>query len=110
MDTLVAKYMAKQEPRQREVLTKIRELIVKLIPKAEEKMSYGAPGFKLDGKTVLYAGFKNHIGLYPEPAAMEKFKEMLEGYETAKGTIKFKIDEPIPYNLIREIIIDKYGL
>jgi uncharacterized protein YdhG (YjbR/CyaY superfamily) len=110
MDKKVSEYIDKQPSPQKEILIKIRELIRKLIPNAEEKMSYGAPAFKLNGKQILYAAFKNHVGIYPEPEIIEKFKEELKDYETAKGTIKFSLDKPIPYDLIKKIIIEKFGL
>lgn len=108
MDKKVNEYIAKQPSPQKEILLKIRELIRKLIPMAEEKMSYGAPAFRMNDKQILYAAFKNHVGIYPEPEIIEKFKEELKDYETAKGTIKFSLDKPIPYDLIEKIIIDKY--
>jgi len=110
MDEKVSEYINRQPSPQREILIKIRELIVKLIPKAEEKMSYGVPAFRLDGKQILYAAFKNHVGIYPEPEIIKKFKKELENYETSKGTIKFSLDKPIPYGLIEKIVIDKYKL
>ncbi len=110
MDQKVSEYIDKQPSPQKEILIKIRDLFKKLIPKAEEKMSYGAPAFKLDDKQILYAAFKEHIGIYPEPEIIEKFKEELKDYETAKGTIKFDLDRPIPYGLIKRIIEYKYQL
>jgi len=106
----VSEYIAKQKSPQKEILIKIRGFISKLIPEAEEKMSYGVPAFKLDGKQVMYAAFKNHVGIYPEPEIIEKYKNELEEYETAKGTIKFYLKEPIPYDLIKKIISYKYRL
>lgn len=110
MDTTITSYIAKQEVKQREVLEKIRKLIKSLLPNAEEKMSYGVPSFRWQKKSILYAAFKNHIGLYPEPEIIEHFKNELENYETAKGTIKFSLDKAIPYDLIRSIVEYKYNL
>lgn len=108
MNKKVSEYITKQPSPQKEILVRIRELIRKLIPTAEEKMSYGVPSFRLNGKQVLYAAFKGHVGIYPEPEIIEKFKEELKDYETAKGTIKFGLDKPIPYDLIKKIVIEKY--
>ena len=108
MDKKVSEYIAKQPSPQKEILVRIRELIRKLIPTAEEKMSYGAPSFRLNGKQVLYAGFKGHVGIYPEPEIIEKFKEELKDYETTKGTVKFGLDKPIPYDIIKIIVEYKY--
>ena len=110
MDKKVSEYIDKQPSPQKEILIKVRELIKKLLPDAEEKMSYGAPAFRLDGKQILYAAFKNHVGIYPEPETIEYFKKDLENYETAKGTVKFYLDKPMPYNLIEKIIVFKYKL
>ncbi|MCD8507427.1 DUF1801 domain-containing protein [Candidatus Woesebacteria bacterium] len=108
MSSPISTYIAKQDQPQQEVLQKIRELIQGLLPEAEERMSYGVPSFRLDGKSILYAAFKNHIGLYPEPEVIELFQEELANYETAKGTIKFPLDKPIPYDLITRIVKQKY--
>lgn len=110
MNNKVLEYIEKQTSPQKEILIKVRELIRKLIPKAEEKMSYGAPAFKLGGKEILYAAFKSHVGIYPEPEIIKKLKNELKDYKTAKGTIKFNLDKPIPYALIEKIIIYKYDL
>jgi len=110
MNKKVNEYIDKQPRQQKEELIKIRELIKKLIPNAEEKMSYGVPAFRLGNKQILYAAFKNHLGIYPEPEIIKKFEKELQNYETAKGTIKFGLDKPIPYDLIKKIVIEKYKL
>lgn len=105
----VTKYIEKQAPLQKELLTKLRKLIHQLAPEALEAMSYGVPAFKLDNKNlIVYAGFKEHIGIYPEPSCIKAFEKELKGYETSKGTIKFKISSPLPIELIKRII--KYRL
>ncbi|MCD8485028.1 DUF1801 domain-containing protein [Candidatus Woesebacteria bacterium] len=58
MSSPISTYIAKQDQPQQEVLQKIRELIQGLLPEAEERMSYGVPSFRLDGKSILYAAFK----------------------------------------------------
>jgi uncharacterized protein YdhG (YjbR/CyaY superfamily) len=85
-------------------LKKIRALVRKAAPRAEETINYGIPTFKLDGNLVHFAGFKSHIGFYPTPSGIEKFKKELSAYETAKGSVKFPLDEPIPYALIEKIV------
>jgi uncharacterized protein YdhG (YjbR/CyaY superfamily) len=87
-----------------ERLQRIRRLIHETAPEAREAMSYGVPAFKLKGNLVAFAAFKRHIGLYPEPSAIEAFKEELSDYDTARGTIRFPLDKPIPYDLIEEIV------
>lgn len=86
-----------------EILEKIRETIRAAAPDAEEAISYQIPTFKLHGNLVHFAAFKRHIGLYPTPGAIEQFKDELARYAVAKGTVRFPLDEPIPYALIGEI-------
>lgn len=56
------------------------------------------------GNLVHFAAFKNHIGFYPTPSAIEAFEKELSMYEVAKGSVKFPIDRPIPFDLVREIV------
>lgn len=53
---------------------------------------------------VHFAGFKNHIGFYPQPEGIEAFKEKLTGYKTSKGTVQFPHNKPLPTDLIREMV------
>ena len=71
---------------------------------AEEAMTYGIPTFKLNGNLVHFAAFKKHIGFYPTPTAIEKFSKELSEYNISKGTVRFPLDKPIPYSLIKEIV------
>ena len=86
------------------VLQKIRATIHKAAPKATETINYGIPTFQLNGNLVHFAAFKSHIGFYPTPSGIEKFKKELSVYEGAKGSVKFPLDKPIPYKLISEIV------
>jgi len=86
------------------ILNKIRSTIKKAAPKAEEAISYQIPTFRLNGNLIHFAAYKNHIGLYPAPRAVEKFKKELERYGAGKGTLRFPLDEPIPYDLITKIV------
>ena len=87
------------------ILEKIRKTIRKAAPNAQETINYGIPTFTLEGNLVHFAGFKNHIGFYPTPSGIEKFKKELSVYEGAKGSVKFPLDEPIPYELISKIVL-----
>jgi uncharacterized protein YdhG (YjbR/CyaY superfamily) len=85
-------------------LQEIREVIKKSAPEAIETINYQMPTFKLNGNLVHFAAYKNHIGFYPGPRAIEVFKEKLSKYKTTKGTIQFRLDEPIPFEIIDEIV------
>lgn len=86
-----------------EILEKIRLTIKNAAPDAEETINYGIPTFKLKGNLVHFAGYKKHIGFYPTPSGIEKFKDELSAYVGAKGSVRFPLNQPIPYDLIGEI-------
>lgn len=86
------------------ILNKVRETIKKAAPKATEAISYGIPTFKLNGNLVHFGGYKEHIGFYPAPQGINQFKNELAKYQSGKGTIKFPISDPIPYNLITKVV------
>lgn len=87
------------------ILKKIRTTIRKAAPKAEEKISYGIPTFTLNDRYLIYfAGFKNHVSVYPAPRGSAEFKKELAGYKGGKGTVQFPLDKPIPYELITRIV------
>jgi uncharacterized protein YdhG (YjbR/CyaY superfamily) len=101
----VDEYISKQPPLQKEILNKIRELVRKIAPSADQTLGYGVPSFKFDnGQKFYYAAFKEHVSIFPEPAVIKMFEKELRGYETSKGTIKFFLDKPIPYDLIRKMV------
>ena len=85
-------------------LEKLRATILEAAPEAEEKISYQMPTFAQEGVLVHFAAYKNHIGFYPTPSGIEKFKEELSEYKGAKGSVQFPLNEPIPYDLVREIV------
>jgi len=88
-----------------EILEKVRQIIRKEAPEAVEAISYGMPTFKLNGKNLVhFAGWKEHIGFYPTPSGIEKFKKELSHYQGAKGSIQFPLNQPIPYDLIAQIV------
>ncbi len=86
------------------ILQKIRLLIRQNAPGAQEAMKYGIPTFILNGNLVHFAAFAHHIGFYPTPPALVKFKKELSGYKSAKGSVQFPLDQPIPYDLIVRIV------
>ena len=100
----VDEYIKASEKKVQPVLKKVRQTILKVASKAEEKISYGMPGYKLNGKPLAYfAGCKNHLGFYPVPSGISKFKKELSKYKQGKGSVQFSYDK-IPYNLIIKII------
>ena len=98
-------YIADFPPEIQEILQRVRETIRKAAPDAEETISYNIPTFNLKGHYLIYfAGYKKHIGLYPVPIGNEELKEEMAPYVSGKGTLKFPLDKPIPYGLIRKLV------
>ena len=87
-----------------EILEKLRATIREAAPDAKETINYGIPTFTLKGNLVHFAAFKKHIGFYPTPSGIEKFKDELSAYEGAKGSVQFPLDRPIPYDLVSKIV------
>ncbi len=87
-----------------EILEKIRMTIRKAAPDAEETIKYQMPTFTLKGNLVHFAAFKKHIGFYPAPTGTEKFQKELAVYQGAKGSVRFPLDKPIPFDLISKIV------
>src|ERR1043165_8627725 len=86
------------------LLKQVRKAIKAAAPKAEEAISYGMPGYKLNGKPLVYfAGYEHHIGFYATPTGHKKFEKQLSKYKQGKGSVQFPIDEPMPLKLITEI-------
>lgn len=86
------------------LLQSIRKTIQKSAPDAEETIKYGIPTYVLHGNLVHFGGYKNHIGFYPAPSGISTFKDKLSAYKTAKGSVQFPIDKPLPVELITKII------
>jgi uncharacterized protein YdhG (YjbR/CyaY superfamily) len=96
-------YIQAFPPEVRSILEKIRSTIREVIPEAKERISYRMPAFSLQGDVIYFAAFKNHIGIYPPVRGDEKLKKALARYQGEKGNLKFPLDEPIPYALIRRV-------
>jgi uncharacterized protein YdhG (YjbR/CyaY superfamily) len=88
----------------RKILEQIRLTIKQAAPQAVETIKYSMPAFTLNGNLVYFAAFKNHIGLYPAPAGNDAIDTELSRYKASKGTLRFPIDKPIPYDLIERVV------
>jgi uncharacterized protein YdhG (YjbR/CyaY superfamily) len=100
----VDEYIASFPKETQVILEQVRACIVKAAPKAEEIISYGMPGYKLNGPLVYFAGYKGHIGFYATPSGHEAFDKELSKYKMGKGSVQFPIDEKIPLSLITKIV------
>jgi uncharacterized protein YdhG (YjbR/CyaY superfamily) len=86
------------------ILEELRQAIKDVAPQAEEVISYQIPTFKLNGNLVHFAAYKNHIGFYPTSSGIELFKGELSSYKTSRGAVRFPIDEPIPFDIVKRIV------
>ena len=100
----VDEYIASQPQTLQPKLTKLREIIRKAAPKAEESIAYGMPAYKHHGPLVYFACFKQHFGLFPMPSVIEAFRKDLDGYELSKGTVRLPHDKPLPAKLIAQMV------
>ncbi len=88
----------------RRILQRIRKTIRAAAPKATEAIKYGIPAYVLGGNLVYFAGYKNHVAIYPAPRGAPGFIKELAQYKGGKGTVQFPLDQPIPFDLIRRIV------
>lgn len=87
------------------MLEELRRTIKEAAPEAEERISYNMPTFTLHGKYLIYfAGWKNHISIYPIPGGSAAFNKQVSQYTAGKGTLKFPLDKPIPLKLITRMV------
>lgn len=87
-----------------ERLETIRATIQKAAPKAEEVISYKMPAYKQGGILVYFAGYKNHLGFYPTPDAIEAFQKELSAFKVSKGAVQFPNDKPLPLGIIGKMV------
>jgi uncharacterized protein YdhG (YjbR/CyaY superfamily) len=102
----VDEYVAAMDPAIQPRLNEIRDLIKSVAPGVEERISYNIPGFRLNGRYLIYINAaKSHIGLYPATEVMRNhFGDRLEPLITGKATISLKNAQPLPLDLIRDIV------
>lgn len=98
-------YISRFEPDIQVLLREIRRVIQEAAPNAAEAFSYQMPTYVFHGNLVHFAAFKKHIGFYPAPSGIEAFKDEISAYKWAKGSVQFPLDQPIPFDLIRRIVL-----
>lgn len=86
------------------MLEEMRAAIKKAAPEAKEKISYQMPAFEFNGILVYFAGYKNHIGFYPAGSGIENFRKEISGYKSSKGTVQFPLNQPLPVDLITQMV------
>lgn len=103
--TVIDDLLVKTEPAQRAELERIRQKVHEVCPGAEEVKTYGMPGFKYNDKYLLsFAAFKDHMSLFPGAEPNAQLEDKLKQYKRSKGTIQFTLDNPLPDDLLTEIV------
>jgi uncharacterized protein YdhG (YjbR/CyaY superfamily) len=103
--TTVDAYIAAFPEAVQAVLEKVRLTIRQAAPDAQECISYRIPTFRLNGSERIYfAGYRRHIGLYPVPADSPRLRKEIARYGAGKASLRFPLDQPIPFELITKIV------
>lgn len=100
----IDEYIARCPDEVQLILEKIRAIVVTVAPDAQERISYRMPAFWQQGILIYFAAFKSHIGIYPPFSGDAELEQALARYRGPKGNLKFPLDEPIPYQLIRRLV------
>jgi uncharacterized protein YdhG (YjbR/CyaY superfamily) len=101
----VDEYLSTLPDAPRTTLEKVRAMIKGAVPDAAEGMAYGMPGYKYDGRPLIYfAAAKNHLGLYGIPTVIEAHKAELAQYDLSKGVIRFPIDKAPSQKLMKSLL------
>ena len=98
-------YLAAATPEARRVLRKIRSVVASAVPDALPVISYQVPAFRLRRVFFYYAAFKTHIGIYPPVKGSAALDKALHRYRGLKGNLRFPLDQPMPYALIKRVAI-----
>ncbi len=99
----IDEYIEAAPKESRAKLRQMRAAIRAAAPGSAEGMKWSMPAFSQKRILVMFAAFKHHIGFYPTPSAVKAFAKELAGFHTAKGSIRFPLDKPLPVPLIRRI-------
>ena len=102
-------YLASVEEPKRTTLEALRDSILRVMPEAEQCISYGMPAFKVHGKSVAgFAAFKNHLSYLPHSGTvLSQLGDELAGYQATKGSLHFAVDDPLPDDLVRKLVETK---
>ena len=89
-------------------LEQIRKVLSKVLPDAEQGLKYGKPAYFMKRVLIVYAPYKKHIGFYPAPEVIEEFQNEIGQYKSAKGSVQFPLDQPLPLKLIEQMAKARY--
>ena len=101
----IEQYIASFDKPVQQKLKELNQFIESVIPYAEPVISYNMPAYQFNKVVVYFAGYKNHIGFYPTSKPIKYFKNELQSYSHSKGAVQFKLNEPLPYDLIERMVL-----
>ena len=103
--TSINEYVSSFPENAQKAMSEIIATIKAKVPNAEGHISYNMPAFKVNGEYFIhFSAWKNHIGMYPIPAGDEAFQKEVESYRSAKSSLNFPLDKPMPVKLIEKVI------
>src|SRR5579863_6078128 len=107
--SVIDDYLDKVNDPEKAELKKIRSIVKKIVPEAQEVITYGMPGYNYKGKYLLaFCVFKDHLGLFPTSGPIESLKDKLTDFKTSKGGIQFTPFKPLPESLVKDIIRNSF--
>ncbi len=90
----------------RAVLEEVLDRALDLVPEAVEDLSYGTPALRYRGSPLI--GVKvsaSHLSLYPfSPDVVAAVAPRLKAFSLSKGTIRFSGDQPLPTDVLDDIV------
>jgi uncharacterized protein YdhG (YjbR/CyaY superfamily) len=102
--TSIDDYISRQPEGTQEILQEMRRRIRAVVPDAGEKISYQIPTLTVGGKNfVHFAGWAKYVSMYPVPSNDEQLAKDLAPFQASKGTLKFPLDQPVPYDLVERV-------
>ncbi len=102
----IDRYLETLETSKRAALERVRAIVRTAVPDAVEAISYGMPAFRYkDAYLVGYCSFKNHLSFFPTAEPIEALRDHLGAFKLSKGTVQFAVDNPIPEDLLKELVL-----
>lgn len=105
----VDEYINSFHPETQAILNKIRHIIRKSAPQAEELISYGMPFYEcggkgIQGRLIYFAAFKKHISLFIAPRNSKTIPQEMKQFHISKATYQFPLNQPFPFDLLETTV------
>ena len=103
MDKLIKEYIEKQEPLQKEILLKVRDIFIKTLPNCKERVAWGVVVFGDDKFYIASIKNRVHVG-FAITGLSKKEIELFEGSGKTMRHIKIYSKDDIDENKLIELI------